>query len=223
MGRPNWMRSSACTRASSSIARAVPTSSGPRASCPTATAPSQSTGPPGPPSGRHRLRPSPRPGPAPGRGRAPADAGAPRSPRRTPPPRCPPWATTSALSERPKASVPNPCTTHRSSLSTRPGGSHARSGGRTTAGRPAPVPSAAASSQSSAAEVACAAPRHSKRTETAVARSASNASVQPRSSSAVSSAAPLDASVACRTPLSKSARSAASISGRPRGRAAGGR
>ena len=44
IGRPNWMRSSACSRASSSIVRDAPTSSWARARWPAATAPAQAAG-----------------------------------------------------------------------------------------------------------------------------------------------------------------------------------
>ena len=44
IGRPNWMRSSACSRASSSDLRDAPTSSWPTASCASATASAHATG-----------------------------------------------------------------------------------------------------------------------------------------------------------------------------------
>ena len=88
------------------------------------------------------------------------------------------------------------------------GGSDRRSGGSTTATRPSATrPRAAPSNRSSAVEVTPARPWLSNSSETAVRRSSSSASAQPRSSRAASSSVPLLDSVARRMAPSKSSRS----------------
>ena len=115
---------------------------------------------------------------------------------------------------------------HSGRPSSRPGATRVRSGGR-TAGRgrsPSRAEPDGQELESSAEEVTFAAPWHSKSSETAARRSATRARRASRGRpSAASSVSPLAVSVAWRMPRSKSSSSAPSISGRSRGRAAGGR
>ena len=192
MGRPNWMRSSACTRASSSIARAAADELGAEGELPQG----------------HVRRPSrPARWSRLGRSNAPVTSNRPsdgieavhrpalqrlgcdgerRDPvgglghheRRVGTPEC--------VGAQPLHHAPVPVETSRWVASP-------RAAGRTTAVPPSRPPSAVASSQSSAPEVACVAPsiRRGRRRRWRGRRS--SASRQPRSSSAASSAAPLRA------------------------------
>ena len=210
IGRPNWTRSNACRRASSSIARADPDELVAEGE------PPQRHGPV--PVGRTRrrerrqreglidddkaeLRVDPPHGPA-GQVAQVRQRGRPR-PRRDP-------ATTSAVSHRAPAPVPKPCTRTgrlRCGRARRP----CAAAGAPRRRRRAPRldgPSAAASSQSSAADVRCAAPwpRRARRRRWAgrppTRRANRDRPAQRRARRRCSM------SVACRTPPSKSARSA---------------
>src|SRR5918996_4059627 len=210
IGRPNWMRSSACSRASCSMRLDAPTSSCPSASCPSATAACQSTGPSSlapstPPASSTR----PSEGSIPSTVRSASDA----VPTSTATCASPARPTISAVSRSRRLAVPIPRTSSRPPF-TAPGGLHRPSAGSATAA--ASYPRAWASTRSSAEDVAFAAPCSSNSTDTAVRVSTDSASRHPSSSCAASSAAPLWLSVAWRRLRSNSSRSSPSIMGVPR-------
>ena len=175
MGRPNCMRSSACGRASSSMARAGADELVPERELaqrpPRRPSRPARAGAVGPASNVARHLEQAERGvealhrPAlQRRGRHGERRGA----------RRPVAATTSAVSERPSAAVPRPCDHAPVRRRRAPVASHVAQRGQDDArvADGGTVPSAAASSQSSAAEVALRRPWHSKSTETAVGRSA---------------------------------------------------
>ena len=173
-GRWRWVARIGCAPARArGRARASPAprrrAREPRASCPRATAPAQSTGSWTVARADIECRPSPRPVPAPGRGRAPAAAAAPRLPRRALRP--PPWSWPPRVpsSERPNASVPNPCTTHRSPLRSSRWVAGPQRGQDDSGADDWPSPARRPAASRARPRWRASAPRHSKRTETAVA------------------------------------------------------
>ena len=225
IGRPNWTRSRACSRASSSIRRLCPTSSWPTASRARSDGVRPRAGRPRRRVAGHRRRRScdqPR-----GRGRCPAPAG--RSDRHAAA-----WTTTASrrrtrparaasLRRRPDRG-PRPSTARRSPST--PTGRVAATGRREHDGTRRRVEPERLAARTCAERrrtwlrpgPAARTPAPRRRT-----RSLARASCQPSSASASSSAAPDVADMTCARLRSNSSRSSASISGRLRGRAGGGR